>query len=62
MYVYIYLCVRGNIIQKKLRFCLKGSDRLCKVAELSMQCCGKLLSDLFETYERVINEKIEVGG
>ena len=27
-----------------------GSDRLCKVVELSMQCCGKLLSDLFETY------------
>ena len=29
---------------------LKGSDRLCKVVELSMQCCGKLLSDSFETY------------
>jgi len=28
----------------------KGSDRLCKVVELSMQCCGKLLSDSFETY------------
>ena len=29
-------------------FCLwfKGSDRLCKVVELSMHCCGKLLSDL----------------
>ena len=27
---------------------LKGSDRQCKVVELSMQCCGKLLS--FETY------------
>ncbi len=24
---------------------LKGSDQLCKVVELSMQCCGKLLSD-----------------
>ena len=23
-----------------------GSDRLCKVVELRMQCCGKLLSDL----------------
>ena len=22
---------------------LKGSDRLCKVVELSIQCCGKLL-------------------
>ena len=28
----------------------KGSDRLCKVVELSMQCCGKLLSNSFETY------------
>ena len=28
----------------------KGSDRLCKVVELSMQCSGKLLSDSFETY------------
>ena len=33
----------------------KGSDRLCKVVELSMQCCGKLLSDSFETY-RVSHE------
>ena len=29
---------------------LKGSDRLCKIVELSMQCCGKLLSDSFEKY------------
>ena len=29
---------------------LKGSDRLCKVVELSMQRCGKLLSDSFEAY------------
>ena len=29
---------------------VKGSDRLCKVVELSMQFCGKLLSDSFETY------------
>ena len=28
----------------------KGSDRLCKVVELSMQFCGKLLSDSFEKY------------
>jgi len=32
-------------------FLLKGSDRLCKVVELSMQCCVKLLSDSFETYK-----------
>ena len=29
---------------------LKGSERLCKVVELSVQFCGKLLSDSFETY------------
>ena len=28
----------------------KGSGRLCKVVKLSMQCCGKLLSDSIETY------------
>ena len=28
----------------------KGCDQLCKVVELSMQCCGKLLLDSFETY------------
>jgi len=30
---------------------IKGSDRLCKVVELSIQYCGKLLSDSFETYK-----------
>ena len=29
---------------------LKGGDRLCKVVELSMYCCGTLLLDSFETY------------
>ena len=30
---------------------IKGSDRLCKVVELTeYQCCGKLISDSFETY------------
>ncbi len=28
----------------------KGSDRLCKVGELRMQCCQQILSDSFETY------------
>ena len=28
----------------------KGSNRLCKVVELGMQCCGKLLSNSIETY------------
>ena len=38
----------GNFIFLFLH--LKGSDRLCKVVELSMLCFGKLLSDSFETY------------
>ena len=41
---------------------LKGSDRLCKIVELSMQCCGKLPSDSFETYEtfkRSVNPEFE---
>ena len=41
---------------------VKGSDRLCKVVALSMQCCGKLLSDSFETYEtflRSVNPEFE---
>ena len=39
-----------NIKFKKIYICIKGSDRLCKVVELSMQWCGILLSDSFETY------------
>ena len=45
-----------KLVYFRIRFFLanfanfKGSDRLCKVAELSMQCCGKLLQDSFETY------------
>ena len=36
----------------KLRPNIKGSDRLCKVVELSIQFCGKkLLLDSFETYK-----------
>ena len=40
----------------------KGSDQLCKVVELSMQSCGQILEDLFETYETVtrsINPEFE---
>ena len=33
---------------KKKEF--KGSDRLCMIVELRMQCCGKILPDSFETY------------
>ena len=29
----------------------KGTDRLCKVVELSMQCCGQILQFSFETFE-----------
>ena len=32
-------------------FIFKGSDRLCKVVELSMQYCGQILKDSFETYK-----------
>ena len=44
-----------NLISRDLatqtqKVCFKGSGRLCKVVKLSMQCCGKLLSDSFETY------------
>jgi len=31
---------------------LKRSDWLCKVVELSKQCCGKLLLDSFETCKK----------
>ena len=36
----------------RARLCIQAilDNRLCKVVELSMQCCGKLLSDSFETY------------
>ena len=39
----------------------EGIDRLCKVVELSIQCCGKLLSDSFETYKTVnsVNSEFE---
>ena len=40
----------------------KGSDRLCKVVELSMQSCGQILQDSFETFEtvtRFINPEFE---
>ena len=55
---FLRTCLQRNHI----RFFLKGSDRLCKIVEPSMQCCGKLLSDLFETYETVtrsINPEFE---
>ena len=50
--------IEDLVVDKKLDFVLKellkgnfkGSDRLCKVVELSMQCCGKLVSYSFETY------------
>ena len=41
---------RQTLIDKFVIFLIKGSDRLCKVVELSMQCCGILLSDSFEKY------------
>jgi len=41
--------VVGRKINKSVFASFKGSDQLCKVVELSMQCCGKLLSDSFKT-------------
>ena len=41
----------------------KGSDRQCKVVELNMQCCGKLILDSFETYKtfsRSVNPEFEL--
>ena len=41
---------------------VKGSDRLCMVVKLSMQYCGQILQDSFETYEtvtRFINPEFE---
>jgi len=35
---------------------IKGSNRLCKVVELSMQCCGKLLSDPFERHIKLFKD------
>jgi len=45
---------RLNTIWEASEIKLKESDRLCKVVELSMQCCGKLLSDSFETFVFII--------
>ena len=50
-----FMIIHSNITlttasSKTAKNIFKGSDRLCKVVELCMQCCGKLLSDSFETY------------
>ena len=34
---------------KKRTIYIKGTDQLCKVVKLSVQCCGKILQDSFET-------------
>jgi len=34
-----FLIASVNSVHKQL----KGTDRLCKVVELSMQCCGQIL-------------------
>ena len=47
-------------IVKRLK--LKETDRLCKVVEQSMQCCGQILQDSFETYKtfkRSVNPEFE---
>ena len=40
----------------------KGTDRPHKVVKLSMQCCGQILQDSFETYKtfyRSVNPEFE---
>ena len=37
------------ILTSQCFFCLKGTDRLCKVVEQRMQCCGQIFKDSFET-------------
>ena len=49
-YLFHSLSTMTELFFENLSLMFKGSDRLCKVVELSMQCCGKLLSDSFETY------------
>ena len=51
MYFYVNLfCISlTEINYQKTRNISKGTDLLCKVVELGMQCCGKILSDSFET-------------
>ena len=39
------------LIRSEEKKFVKGTDRLCKVIKLSMQCCGQILWDSFETYE-----------
>ena len=39
-------------LQNKFQKIIKGTDRLCKVVELSMQCCGLIPYDSFETYKK----------
>ena len=41
---------------------VKGTDRLCKIVKLSMQCCGKILKDSIEaytTFSRSVNPEFE---
>ena len=59
-YIYVFVKVTVYVISstptfKKYRVLFttvpfKGSDWQCLEVELSMQCCGKLLSESFETY------------
>ena len=50
---YLVSCRLGNRASGKwlLRKVLKGTDRLCKIVKLSMQCFGQILQDSFETYK-----------
>ena len=39
----------------KKGFEFKGTDRQCKVVKLSMQCCGQILQDSFESLKTINN-------
>ena len=44
------ICRHTNISIEQYHL-IQGTDRLCKVIKLSMQCCGQILKDSFETYK-----------
>ena len=41
--MFFIIIIHFSIFSKSI----KGTDRLCKVAKLSMQCCGQILQDSF---------------
>ena len=53
IYEYLTMCMYGRVLKNtmgNIKLWIKGAGRLCKVVKLSMQCCGQILQDSFETY------------